>query len=154
MDGTERLDAVPVTESETPPALSDAIDRLLAHPELISMVASAIGMGQTASPPPAEAQTAEAQTAEAQAADAVSLPAPSESTSLPTGGIRPDAMASLSPLLGMLSGKGAKGKKSAAEDSRACLLRALKPYVSRGRCEAIDAIIQISRLSELLKNMS
>ena len=129
--------------------LSSAIERLMANPELISMVASSLGMTKkepsdthpTASPAPIGVPVA----APPQAPPSV----PALSTD--SLGVSPDAIAALTPLLGMLSGKGGASKK---DDDRACLLRALKPYVSRGRCEAIDTILQLSRLSDMLRHMN
>ena len=60
-----------------------------------------------------------------------------------------DALATLAPLL-----SGDISKLTRGDDKRACLLRALKPYLSEGRCEAIEYIIKFSALSELLKNLS
>ena len=58
-----------------------------------------------------------------------------------------DAIRAISPLL---SGKGLR--ELGADDEKARLLRALKPYLSKSRCEAIDQIISVSKLSHLLKN--
>ncbi len=129
--------------------ISSAIERLMANPELISMVASSLGINkkepQDSHPSPAPAPTS--------APVAVPPPAPQTVPPLSTDSldVSPDAIAALTPLLGMLTGKGGTTKK---DDDRACLLRALKPYVSRGRCEAIDTILQLSRLSDMLRHMN
>lgn len=136
------------TENTTEPiGISDALDRLMAHPELISMVASAIGLGSGAPTPPMTQEASEKATEEASAA----AQPQAEASPTPIGAL-PDNIATLAPLLGMLSGKH-DTKDDPKDDHRACLLRALKPYVSHNRCEAIDTIIQISRISDLLRYM-
>ena len=129
--------------------LSSAIERLMANPELISMVASSLGMSkkEPQDSPPGAMPVAES----APVATPPSVPQASQTSSAESLGVSPDAITALAPLLGMLSGKGGASKK---DDDRACLLRALKPYVSRGRCEAIDTILQLSRLSEMLRHMN
>ena len=66
-------------------------------------------------------------------------------------------MTSLAPLLAGLNGGGfgggGGGGDRGKDDERACLLRALKPYVSPGRREAIDTMIRLTRLTDLLKHM-
>ncbi len=125
------------------PAISDAIEKLLANPELLSTIASTIGLGKGA-PAPA---SPESQTVPDQAA----LPVAAQTAPAPTGDLG-EAVAALAPLLSAFSGKGGGGPKG--DDPRTCLLRALKPYVSRGRAEAIDTIIQLSRVSDVLKKLS
>ena len=141
----EDLDLHPQAPSSTAspplasPAIADAIEKLLAHPELLATIASTVGLGKgapTGSPPESPSVPAEAPLP-------VAAPAP-------TGDLG-DAVAALAPLLGALSGKGGSPK---SDDPRACLLHALKPYVSHGRAEAIDTIIQLSRVSEVLKKLS
>ena len=121
-----------------PSELSAAIERLLGNPELISTVASAMGM----TPKGAAASTAE------EVAERVPTGVPSAEASplLPS----PESLSAVAPLLGMLSGKGGRGR----ENDKTCLLRALKPYVSQGRREAIDTMIRLSELSDLLKTMN
>jgi len=61
----------------------------------------------------------------------------------------PDAISALAPLLSADFSKLSRG-----DDRRSCLLRALKPYMSEGRCEAIEYIIKFSALSGIIKNLS
>lgn len=128
--------------------LSSAIERLMANPELISMVASSLGMNKK-EPQENVVPSAAPTSAPVATPPPVSQAAATSSAEPPS--VSPDAIAALTPLLGMLSGKGGASKK---DDDRACLLRALKPYVSRGRCEAIDTILQLSRLSDMLRHMN
>ena len=70
----------------------------------------------------------------------------------------PEIIATLAP---MLSGEGEASKVLEAvkkiekhDDRRSCLLRAIKPYVSRGRGEAIDYMIRIAGITEILKQIN
>ena len=66
----------------------------------------------------------------------------------------PEIMSKLPAILSALGGSsaftGAHAKKG-EEAKREALLRALKPYLSDSRAEAIDRILQLSRLGELLR---
>ena len=137
MDGEEK-------RSGAPPELSQAIDQLLANPQLISMVASALGGASAPATPPEE-------TAQAAPATDTQTTEPS-APSVPPAGADPAAlMTSLAPLLSGLSGKGGGDKQR--DDNRTCLLRALRPYVSAGRQEAIDYMIRFAQITDLLKHM-
>ncbi len=116
-------------------AIAGAVGKLLEHPELISMVASAIGADTSklgASPPPT-AQNENAQNAEPVSAD---VPA------------TPDAVSTLMPMLSKLSSLGFDKGKSGFKHEQ--LLIALKPYVSKNRCDAIDYMLRLSRISGLI----
>lgn len=112
--------------------ISATIDKLLANPELINMVASAIGKNV-----PKESTNVEESGKEIAVAK--------ESANMP------DVISTLTPVLSALKGKGVQDAKT---DRRACLLGALKPYLCKERCDAIDYMIKLGRISELLKNMS
>ena len=132
-----------------PPSISDAIARLMAQPELLSMVASAIG-----APVPSAAKPTEA-AADKTADDSAPTPSPAPTATPDThasvGASLPDLITTLAPLLGGKAGSLAAGGK---DDDRTCLLRALKPYVSPGRREAIDYMIRLSRISEAIKHLT
>ena len=116
--------------------LSDAIDRLLANPELLSTVASAIGVSKEAkvkSDSPAE--SAEKAAEEKNGVSAISQK-------------MPEMMATLAPVLSAFSDKG-----KLPDDDRSRLLCALKPYVNPHRREAIDTIVQLSKISEVFKTV-
>ncbi|MBQ9086353.1 MAG: hypothetical protein IJY47_04110 [Clostridia bacterium] len=126
------MDQPPKASEGLAPSLSDAIDKIMAHPELISMVASAIGAPDR----PREEPSA--------ATEDPSPPPPTEPT---------DSLAALSPMLSKLS----QAKHTAPrreKDARSDLLCALKPYLSPGRQEAIDYMIRISQISDLLKHLT
>ena len=115
------------------PDLSEAIEKLLAHPELLSTVASVLGK-----PPPAPMESQEQP--QEKPYDAASAPSPP----------MPEAISALAPLLSGLS-KGGALLSPRKDDPRVCLLRALKPYLSAERCEAIDTMIRLSPIAELLQ---
>lgn len=129
------LDIAPPTQ------ISAAIDKILANPELISMVASALG-GTSPEKKDTPSDT------KASATDNGSGEV-TEEIGEKTG----DMIATLAPILSSLQGKSLLSR-SPANDKRACLLNALKPYLCRERCEAIDYMIKLSRISELLKNIT
>ena len=147
-----------------PPSISDALDRLLAHPELLSMVASAIGNPTASATPSVQTNEATAQDpidnthediSANDATDSDILPASEEKIATPS--IPPAGIAEMVNVFApLLSGNISKSKinsLSKPDDDRACLLRALKPYVSRGRREAIDYMIRLSQISDILKHM-
>jgi len=121
------------------PDLSAMLEKVLANPEIINMVASAVGGGK-------EADKADDPTSDTTSDD---LPA---SLTLPDGlGDKlPEIMKALSPMLS----KGGGGIKPENNDRRACLLSALKPYLSKERCEAIDYMLALGRISALLKSIT
>lgn len=59
----------------------------------------------------------------------------------------PEVMAVLSP---MLQGNGSEKK---SHDKKTALLNALRPYLSAGRCEAIDYITRLEKLGDAVKNI-
>ncbi|MBO5939225.1 MAG: hypothetical protein J6Q82_06990 [Clostridia bacterium] len=123
------------------PDLSRAIEGILAHPELISTIAAALGKSAPSAQAPKERE------AMTEVAPEPSVPLPKE--------IPPEALATIAPLLSGLSGVGGGMGKGAPpprkDDPRACLLLALKPYLSTGRCQAIDDILRLTTLSEVLR---
>ena len=127
-------------QKSEPSALGDIIGRLMSNPEIMSAIASMKGQS-----PPRE--TAPEENNESKANE--------ESTETVSSDISsklPEVIEALSPML-LGKGKG-DGKPSPRDDRRICLLRAIKPYVSRGRSEAIDYMIQLSRVTELMKHLN
>ncbi len=109
--------------------LSGAIGKIMEHPELISMVSSILGDTQEgAQKPPSEQSSAEAPP---------SVPAEV-----------PESIATLMPMLSKISSLGSGGKPYKHE----ALLCALKPYLCATRCEAIDYIIKISKMTSLVRD--
>jgi hypothetical protein len=125
---------IPSTDNQSSPAITDdaisgAIGKLLEHPELISMVAKTLGGSA-----PSEATT--------QSSD--EKPAASDMTEPPA-----DVMASVLPVLSKLSNLGsAQNTHSSFKHEQ--LLCSLKPYLSKNRCDAIDYILRISKISGII----
>lgn len=139
-----------------PPDLSSVLDKILSNPELISMVVKTLGTTSGASTPAAAAPppTQEVKTEPPPQAPPAEAPATEHPSAIPAG--LGDMLTGLSPLLSKISGTGL-GKSSPMgkreDDHRACLLRALKPYLNSSRQEAIDYMIRLSELSLLLKHL-
>ncbi len=111
---------------ELPEGLSAAIDKLMANPQLVSMVASALG-GTAKQASPSDTAPVFSDTNESQ-------------------DVSPVQLDKLMPLIGMLSGTGT----GAAHCKHEQLLCAIKPYLSPSRCQAIDSIIRISKMSSVI----
>lgn len=108
--------------------LSAIIGKLTENPALLSGIAAAL---KSASPEEAPAQK--------------------EAPGAPQ--IDPDALSKLLPVASMLGGNiGGAGSKG-AQNPRCELLRALRPFLSPSRCEAIDYMIKMDGLSGILKGM-
>ena len=128
--------------SQIPPQISSAIDKILANPDIISTVASALGGSGIGNKKPSETTESDGDSGSVSVSKSASDSA--ESTA--------ELIATLAPILSTLQGK-SLSKPSPHHDRRACLLNALKPYLCRERCEAIDYMIKLGRISELLKNI-
>ncbi|MBQ2384947.1 MAG: hypothetical protein II292_01935 [Clostridia bacterium] len=111
---------------------SSILNGILSNPEMMAMISSMAGKLKSENAP------AESEATEVSEASPTSAPER-----------LPEAISALAPLL---SGEGVKHSKR--DNDRACLLRALKPYLSPGRSEAIDYIIKFSSIADLLKNLS
>ena len=152
MDGSEHNVNTEVNQ-KAPLQLSDALDRLLANPELLSTVAAAIGAS-----PPAEigSSTTSAQKSDTQndseketkkdsEAEAMSANTHSDDISQKL----PELMSNVAPVIAALSGRGGKQP----DDDRTRLLCALKPYVNPHRRDAIDTMVQLAHISEVIKTV-
>ena len=115
--------------------ISGAISKLLEHPELIGMIGSVLASPPTVNEAPSEEPTQAAEGAIAAGG----------------GG---DMLTRLAPMLSKLQGASKSISRGDGDHDRECLLIALKPYLSKERREAIDQMLRISRISEILKNMS
>ena len=74
-----------------------------------------------------------------------------EAAALPSLSLPPELLGKLPMLMGAL-GPMMQGKDG-AKDEKSALLLALKPYMSPQRCDAIDKLIMINRLSDLMRRM-
>lgn len=69
----------------------------------------------------------------------------------------PDIMSKLPEIIGVLKpmvSQSESKQPSGGYDKRIALLTALKPYLSSERCDAVDYIAKMSKLSDLLKNLN
>ena len=149
----------PQLDNTGTPSLSDAINKLMANPEIISMVASSLG---DIAPPPIgnevkeEKEKTTSPPVETEQASLLPSAPPQNQTASPDLG---ELIKGLSPMMSMLRGSAGGGRSNERReerreaDKREALLCALKPYVSDGRREAIDYIIRISQVSDILKNI-
>ena len=112
------------------PDFSEMLGRVLANPDILNAVAAAVSGGAERNAPPEKAMNAQA---ERIASDELMNKLP-------------EVIGVLGPVM---SGKGET--KVRADDKRACLLRAIKPYVNPSRQEAIEYMIKFSALTELLR---
>lgn len=125
-------------------ALQSMVGTLMSNPDLLKNIMGALG-GTAAS----EKNSTQSTEGEADAATADSITKKDEETqthaSVPS--IPPELISKLPILLSALGGGGAP--KSQGCSNREALLCALKPYLSQHRAEAIEKIIQLSRLGDL-----
>ena len=132
------------TGNNSPPStnIMGAVEKLMANPDIMSAVASALGGKKDA--PVVDSSTSTPETFVSDTAvSAPTIPA-SMSEILP-------ALSSLSDI-SRLSSTASKNDKGSADD-RICLLNALKPYLSPRRRDAIDKLIRFSGLSDILKKL-
>ena len=114
-------------------AISDAISRIMEHPELISMVASALG---------GKSDGENKKSNDNDSSLPVMAEAASDSGSAPT-------VAAIAPMLEKLRSLGSSDKRGASGRHEQ-LLCALKPYLCDSRRDAVDFILKISQLSGLM----
>lgn len=127
------------------PDISRMLDKVLSNPEIISTVAAALSKGGVESSEKAVSESEEKEEKEVE--EELAEGSPDISAVMQR---LPEVMKIVGP---MMSRDGGKSAPSRPKDKRSCLLSAMKPYLSPHRCEAIDSIIRISELSELIKNI-
>ena len=136
--------------NSTAPSISDAINKLMANPEIISTVAAALGNMNAqgkASLTAEDTDKEDSPTVTDEGADEKSAQAGSHSD-------LGELVKSLTPVITTLKNTSHPSvQKNSEAARREALLCALKPYVSEGRREAIDYIIRISQVSDILKNI-
>ena len=125
------------------PDLSGMLGKLLANPQIIETVASALSGERESAAPPMQADVAVVSEKEKSASPDIEAMAQR----------LPEIMGMLAPVLQQKGGVGSD-KAHTVSDKRACLLNAMKPYMSPQRCEAIDYIIKFSQISEILKKIN
>jgi hypothetical protein len=132
--------------------LSGMLGKLLANPQIIESVASALSSGNETAPPQVSgnAQAVSSGQKSEQVSEEQALPdIASMAQKLP------EIMSMLGPVMQQKSDCKSKSEQnSVSSDKRACLLSAMKPYMSPQRCAAIDYIIKFSQISEILKKIN
>ena len=118
-------------------SFSGVLSGILSNPEMLSMIGSMAQKLKSDMPPSADGEPSD-----------TPKYAPTEHKEA-AAQVLPDVVQALAPLLSQ-----EKSKHSQKDEDRACLLRALKPYLNRDRCMVIDYIIKFSSISDVLKNLS
>ena len=121
-----------------PPDFSTMLDKVLANPQILTAVASALSQSNSEAPMEKKSDAVEVEDSAVKSASAPEIDAMAQKL--------PQMMKAMAPLLSSSGG-------TLKNDKRACLLNAIKPYLNPARCEAIDYIIRFSQLSEVLKAM-
>ena len=136
-----------IPESIGIPNLSEAIEKLKAHPEILSMAASVLG---------SKAETADSATPE----ETPHEEEPSVSTAgTPTNapGSPLDALPELLGLLGPMLTSGGNSEKRTHHGKNfsrsTALLLALKPYLSASRCDTVDKLVQLGKIGEVFEKL-
>ena len=106
--------------------LSSMVERLKSNPEIVSSVASALGIGFPSS--------------DSEKGDG-------EEKSAPT---LPDVISTIAP---MIPSKPSGGKEGRDSEHLTALLCALRPYLNPERQEIIDYIMKFSKIGDLLKKL-
>ena len=127
------MDEKDLAQPEGNDAFSSMLNGILSNPEMLSMVSSLAEQLKNNASRPTEAVSE------------------SEPVAPVSSNHQKDLQSAIGALAPLLSG-GKGGSK--ADNDRACLLRALKPYLSPGRCEAIEYIIKLSKITDVIKNLS
>lgn len=143
-DGRDTESSGAAAQNAFPTQLSEMIDKVLANPQIISSVASALSASQK------ETESATDQTQSVSASGAVEASAPSDASLNAISDKLPEIMSMLGPVMSSAS----TAQKIGGGDKKEALLCAVRPYLSGGRREAIDYIIKLSKISEILKKMS
>ena len=126
---------------------------LLSNPEVMSKVS---GVLSSLSKPDEKEEAAAAQSAAPPEGEELASKLSSVMENKELMSALPDVIAAMGPLLsGGRGGErgGAVGKRSEC-DKRTALLLALKPYMSPRRCEAIDYIIRLNKLGDVIKTIT
>ena len=81
------------------------------------------------------------------------VPASAPQGQPPSDILSPDAMQRLPEIMAALSPMLSGGSEKKSHDKKTALLNALRPYLSAGRCEAIDYITRLEKLGDAVKNI-
>ncbi len=120
----------------SPEALSSMISTLKENPALLQSIASSLGVANTG----IEKEKEENEVIEKKTEEVSSAPT-----------MPPEIMKALPTILSLMNGDGKI--KSKSEANREALLYALKPYLSKSRADAIEKIIRLSRIGDILSGL-
>ncbi len=154
MSENSERQAVPSAAGNMPSGFSEMLEKVLANPQIISTVAAALSSSPDGAAPVGAGQADDASVlsgAEATTPSADAALTGSAASGAPSLDGIADKIPALMNMLGpLLSSSAASGHTGGNNEALLC---AVKPYLSDGRREAIDYIIKLSRVSEILKNM-
>ncbi len=143
----ERNESGSLPSSSLPPNFSQLLDKVLANPEIIGAVASALSGSGGGTEKESESESENENKGESAAEASVKEEAANTSADVS------EVMKKLPDLAKLLSAQGGRSvSASGGYDRRAGLLSAIKPYMNPHRCEAIDRIIGFSHIADVLKN--
>ena len=129
--------------SGLPPNFSQLLNKVLANPEIIGAVASALSSSQKGENSEPKREEANDEKAEKSASDVEGSGTADVS----------EVMKKLPDIAKLMSaGSATKSGGSTSNDRRVVLLSAIKPYVSPQRREAIDYILGFGHIADVLKN--
>lgn len=129
-------DALPQKELPQAPPSSDALGRLLGDPELgerIGRILSSVTAQNAEQPSPAT--------------ESASTPSPA------LAGMLPALLSSLGGTSGALPAAGGAGGRKGPPDEREALLAALRPFLSPARRDAVDTVLRLLKLGNLLQGL-
>lgn len=129
-------DALPQKELPQAPPSSDALGRLLGDPELgerIGRILSSVTAQNAEQPSPAT--------------ESASTPSPA------LAGMLPALLSSLGGASGALPAAGGAGGRKGPPDEREALLAALRPFLSPARRDAVDTVLRLLKLGNLLQGL-
>ena len=121
-------------------ALSGMINTLKENPALLQSIASSLGMTNTNENEKKDDEAPEKELPEQKEEEAPKSPT-----------VPPEIMKALPTVLSLMNGQGKP--KSQSEANREALLCALKPYLSKSRADAIEKIIRLSRIGDILSGL-
>lgn len=140
------------TEQSSNDGFSAALTNILSNPEMLSTITSLAQSLKNSSNQSPDEKSVDSIPTEAVSTEHTADYDSTEAYAASTPNINPDLGNMLMKLAPLLSGTNEVHSKK--EDDRSSILRALKPYLSPSRCEAVDYIIKFSNISKLLKNLS
>ena len=153
-------------DDRSPEGAQDLLGALLSNPELLRNVSALLSTAQSPASPADKKEEADAAAPVSEGTPSINLGGLSEALNDPALMAKlPQVIELLKPMLTQAGEKSGQekeaalpasahpqeGKRRGREDCRDDLLLALKPFLSPERCEAVDAIIRISRLGNVLK---